>query len=119
MDAVDAVVGTPGAVPQQVEDMLFQRCAQGRAAPGAPPVVVSMSVSCPKLGLQLAVGEEWMALTPRVPLSPFHTLEAAIRNVSFSVKPTGVSLHSPKCWMGRWHSLHPHRLHDRVLSESH
>ncbi|BDA48871.1 hypothetical protein COCOBI_12-5540 [Coccomyxa sp. Obi] len=97
MDAVDAIVGTPGAVPQQVEDMLFQRCAQGRGAPEAPPVVVSMSVSCPKLGLQLAVGEEWMALTPRVPLSPFHTLEAAIRDVSFSVKPTGMPPPSSEC----------------------
>lgn len=86
-------MGTPGAVPQQVEDMLFQRCTLGWQAPRAPPLVVSMRVSCPKLGLQLAVGEEWMALTPRVPLSPFHTLEAAIRDVSFSVQPTGMSLH--------------------------
>lgn len=90
MDAVDAVVGTPAAVPKPVEAMLFQRCTQGQKEPRKSPVAVRMRVACPKLGLQLAVGEEWMALTPRVPLSPFHTLEAAIRDVSITLQPTGM-----------------------------
>ncbi len=89
MDAVDAVVGTPATVPKPVEAMLFQRCTRGLENAKASPVTVRMRVACPKLGLQLAVGEEWMALTPRVPESPFHTLEAAIRDVSITLQPTG------------------------------
>ena len=97
MDAVDAVVGTPAAVPQPVEAMLFQRCTQGQEGSRKSPVAVRMRVACPKLGLQLAVGEEWMALTPRVPVSPFHTLEAAIRDVSITLQPTGMQLHHSSC----------------------
>jgi len=92
MDAVDAVIGTPGAVPAQVESMLFQRCSGRLQTAGASPIAVRMSVACPKLGVQLNVGEEWMALTPRVPLSPFHTLEAAVRDVSVSLHPSGAPI---------------------------
>lgn len=115
MDAVDAVIGTPGAVPAQVESMLFQRCSGRLRADGASPIAVRMSVACPKLGVQLNVGKEWMALTPRVPLSPFHTLEAAIRDVSVSLHPSGAPFAPPSpCACGR--SLWSARMHSQSSS---
>lgn len=102
MDAVDAVVGTPLAVPKQVQSMLFQQCLrqprQQHAAQSS--ISVAVSVMVPKLGFQLAVGEEWMALTPRVPCFPFSTLEAAIRGVKLDLQPTGIEwkyLESMQC----------------------
>ena len=49
-----------------------------------------LHISCPKVGLQLLTGEEWMALTPRVPGSPFHILEAGVRDVQLNLPAAGV-----------------------------
>ena len=49
-------------------------------------------ISCPKVGLQLLTGEEWMALTPRVPGSPFHILEAGVRDVQLNLPAAGLLL---------------------------
>ena len=49
-----------------------------------------LHISCPKVGLQLLTGEEWMALTPRVPGSPFHILEAGVRDVQLNLPATGL-----------------------------
>jgi hypothetical protein len=53
---------------------------------------MSLDIFCPKAGLQLSTGEEWMALTPRVPGSPFHVLEAAVRDVRLNLPAAGKHL---------------------------
>ena len=87
MDAVNVVICTPGRLPEPVLAMLYQRGSGSpeREQQRAGLVRACLSIACPKLGLQLRVGEEWMALTPRVPSAPFCSLEAAIRNVSLTL----------------------------------
>lgn len=53
---------------------------------------MSLQISCPKVGVQLSTGEEWMALTPRVPGNPFHILEAALRDVQLDLPAAGLCL---------------------------
>jgi hypothetical protein len=89
MDAVDAVVGTPLAVPAHVQSTLFQRCPPGPGQARASLLCVRVCLAVPKLGFQLAVGEEWLALTPRVPSCPFSSLEAAVRDVSLTLHSSG------------------------------
>lgn len=86
MDFVDVVVGTPLALPAPVEGMLFQR---GSSGGGRRLLQASLRADCPKLGAQLCVGEEWAALTPRVPATPFKVLEAAVRHTALAVPPAG------------------------------
>ena len=64
---------------------------------------MSLRIFCPKVGLQLSTGEEWMALTPRVPGSPFHILEAAVREVRLDLPSAGDALDA----QGLLHSAMP------------
>lgn len=92
MDAINVVIGTPGRLPEPVLAMLFQRgggSSPEQAQRRAGLLRARVSVACPKLGLQLRVGDEWMALTPRVPSAPFCSLEAAIRSVSLTLPASG------------------------------
>ena len=61
----------------------------GAGDPGGT-LEMSLHISCPKAGLQLLTGEEWMALTPRVPGSPFHILEAGVRDVQLKLPAAGL-----------------------------
>ena len=91
MDAINVVIGTPGRLPEPVMAMLFQH-GSGSSEHGQPRAGLlraCVSVACPKLGLQLLVGDEWMALTPRVPSAPFCSLEAAFRSVSLTLPSSG------------------------------
>ena len=68
----------------------------GAVDPGGT-LEMCLHISCPKVGLQLLTGEEWMALTPRVPGSPFHILEAGVRDVQLNLPAAGLpsNLYSP------------------------
>ena len=61
----------------------------GAVDPGST-LETCLHISCPKVGLQLLTGEEWMALTPRVPGSPFHILEAGVRDVQLNLPAAGL-----------------------------
>ena len=66
----------------------FLQPVVGAVDPGGT-LEMCLHISCPKVGLQLLTGEEWMALTPRVPGSPFHILEAGVRDVQLNLPAAG------------------------------
>ena len=69
----------------------FLQPVMGAVDPGGT-LEMGLHISCPKVGLQLLTGEEWMALTPRVPGSPFHILEAGMRDVQLNLPAAGLLL---------------------------
>ncbi|KAK9815754.1 hypothetical protein WJX72_009012 [[Myrmecia] bisecta] len=79
MDALDAMIAATGPLPPAIEALIFQQdmCSSQNRLFG-----LVMSVSCPKVGIILDVGEVWTATTPRMPSSQFASLEAAVRGVT-------------------------------------
>lgn len=56
-----------------------------------PPVQLSLTAECPKVGLGLALAEDWPSRTSSSPEALFYHLEAAVKGISADLKPTGAS----------------------------
>ncbi|KAL0018632.1 hypothetical protein WJX77_009530 [Trebouxia sp. C0004] len=84
VDAVDAVVANLGPLPQGVEALLLH---SDNVA--APPVQLSLSAECPKLGITLGLAQDWPIRTNSIPDTMFYHLEAAVRGISADIRPTG------------------------------
>jgi len=78
-----------GPLPQGVEALLLH---SDNVAP--PPVQLSLSAECPKVGISLELAEDWPTRTNSAPDTMFYHLEAAVRGISADIRPTGDSLAS-------------------------
>lgn len=79
----------PGPLPQGVEALLLH---SDNVAP--PPVQLSLSAECPKVGISLDLAEDWLTRTNSAPDTMFYHLEAAVRGISADIRPTGDSFAS-------------------------
>ncbi len=75
-----------GPLPQGVEALLLH---SDNVAP--PPVQLSLSAECPKVGISLGLAEDWPTRTNSTPDTMFYHLEAAVRGISADIRPTGDS----------------------------
>ncbi len=73
-----------GPLPQGVEALLLHSDNVS-----SPPVQLSLSAECPKVGISLELAEDWPARTNSSPETLFYHLEAAVRGISADMKPTG------------------------------
>lgn len=73
-----------GPLPQAVEALLLH---SDNVAP--PPVQLSLSAECPKVGISLGLAEDWPTRTKSTPDTMFYHLEAAVRGISADIRPTG------------------------------
>ena len=97
------------------EELLRNNMTLTCAGDSASSLEMSLHVFCPKVGLQLSTGEEWLALTPRVPGSPFHTLEAAVREVRLNL-PTAGKAHPETHW--HFHKAGPKLPREALMHEN-
>ena len=73
-----------GPLPQGVEALLIH---SDNVEP--PPVQLSLTAECPKVGLSLELAEDWPSRTSSSPDALFYHLEAAVKGISADLKPTG------------------------------
>ena len=80
-----------GPLPQGVEALLIH---SDNVEP--PPVQLSMTAECPKVGLSLALAEDWSSRTGSSPDAGFYHLEAAVKGISADLRPIGVLTYASK-----------------------
>lgn len=78
-----------GPLPQGVEALLVH---SDNVEP--PPVQLSLTAECPKVGLSLELAQDWPSRTSSSPDALFYHLEAAVKGISADLRPTGAS---PSC----------------------
>ena len=78
-----------GPLPQGVEALLVH---SDSVQP--PPVQLSLTVTCQKVGISLELAADWPARTNSSPDTMFHHLEAAVSHISADIRPTGTSFHA-------------------------
>ena len=76
-----------GPLPQGVEALLVH---SDNVEP--PPVQLSLTAECPKVGLSLELAQDWPSRTSSSPDALFYHLEAAVKGISADLRPTGASL---------------------------
>lgn len=86
LDAVDAVVANLGPLPAPVAAMLFQNESQQEAFPA---LMFNAALTCPKMGLVLAVEGDRNPLTAPLPDKSFGALEAILTGVSCVLGSSG------------------------------
>ena len=85
-DSVTEYSCLAGPLPQGVEALLVH---SDNVTP--PPVQLSLTAECPKVGISLELADDWPARSNVTPEVMFYHLEFAIRGVSADVRPTGDS----------------------------
>lgn len=86
LDAVDAIVGNLGPLQPALESMLLQQGQHQRA----DMLALRVSITCPKLGIMVNVGDAWTASLPQPVTKAFTFLEASLHNSEFLLHPSGV-----------------------------
>lgn len=89
LDAVDAVVGNLGPLPTPVASMLFQQEGDVGNVDGAPSLVFSATLGCPKIGVFLAIEGDRNPLTAPLPDRKFSCLEALLGDINYAIAPAG------------------------------
>lgn len=75
-----------GPLPQGVEALLVH---SDNVEP--PPVQLSLTAECPKVGLSLELAQDWPSRTSSSPDALFYHLEAGVKGISADLRPTGAS----------------------------
>lgn len=55
-----------------------------------PPVQLSLTAECPKVGLSLMLAKDWSSRTGSSPDAGFYHLEAAVKGIFADLRPTGL-----------------------------
>lgn len=86
LDAVDAVVSNLGPLPAPMAAMLFQNEMKQDSS---PVLNFNAKLTCPKIGLVLAVGGDKNPLSAPLPDKSFGALEALLTDVSCVLGSSG------------------------------